>query len=438
MNSEEIHRTPGKEPFRRRLIMSLLIRNALIDHSLLDIFITGGVIEKIGPSLQQRAETVLDAEGMVAIPSFVNGHTHSAMTLLRGYADDMFLQEWLEKKIWPLEAKLTEEDVYFGAKLACLEMIRSGTTLFNDMYWHWRGTARAVEEMGIRAVVGAALIDRGSRELNLEQFRKCEELFAESKDYSKRVLFSLGPHTIYTVSEECLFWCREFAEKHNLLIHLHLSETEKEVLDCQERHKLRPVEYLEKIGILSHRLVLAHCVWLGEGEIELLKRHEARVVHNPVSNMKLAVGGALPYRKLKEAGVIISLGTDGCSSNNNLDMLETMKCACLLQKYETDNSSILSVNEAMDMATRGGARTFNIKIGKIAPGYLADLLLINLKRPEMTPCHNIVSNLVYAANGYCIDTVICNGAIVMKGRRVEGEDEILAKARETARRLCQS
>jgi len=416
--------------------LSLLVRNTLLENSLQDIYMEDGLISEIGPSICRQADRVIDAGGKPALPSFVNGHTHSAMTLLRGYADDMYLQEWLEKKIWPLEEKLTEEDIYTGARLACLEMIKSGTTLFNDMYWHWHATAKAVKEMGIRGILGAVLIDMDDRKRAESQIRTNEELFHGSSAYGSRIIFSLAPHAIYTVSEKSLRWCHEFAARHDLLIHLHLSETEKEVNDCLNRHNKRPVEYLDSIGFLSDRLVLAHCIWLNDREIDLLKTHDVRVVHNPVSNMKLASGSALPYRKMQEAGITIALGTDGCSSNNNLDMLESMKFACLLQKYQAHDSSILPDDEAMNMATVQGGRAFRIRTGKIAPGYMADLLLVDLEKPEMTPCYSLVSNLVYSGNGSCIDTVICNGAVLMEGRRVEGEEEILAMARETSRRLC--
>jgi 5-methylthioadenosine/S-adenosylhomocysteine deaminase len=415
--------------------VSLLVKNALIEGTLRDIYVSDGYIREVSPSICQKADQVLNAGGKAAIPSFVNGHTHSAMTLLRGYADDMHLQEWLEKKIWPLEEKLSEDDIYRGAKLACLEMIKSGTTLFNDMYWHWHGTARAVKEMGLRGIIGAVLIDMGDREKAQAQIKLNEELFEESRAYGERINFSLGPHAIYTVSEESLRWCHEFAACHDAIIHLHLSETEREVTDCLALHKLRPVEYLHKIGILSNRLILAHCIWLNDHEIDLLKAYDVKVVHNPVSNMKLASGSALPYEKLHQAGITILLGTDGCSSNNNLDMLESMKFACLLQKYQTGDSSVLSDTEVMNMATIQGGRAFNMKMGRIEPGFLADLLLVDLDRPEMTPCYNLVSNLVYSANGSCIDTVICNGTILMKGNKVDGEEEIIAKARETSRRL---
>lgn len=416
--------------------MGILIKNTHIDSRMCDIYIEGEKIHEIGSELTHDADNTIDAAGMAAIPPFANVHTHAAMTLLRGYADDMFLQEWLEKKIWPLETSLTEEDVYWGAKLACLEMIKGGTTLFNDMYWFWHGTVRAVEEMGLRASISAVFIDRFDLEKAREQQKQNEQIFEESRKLSSRIIFSLGPHAIYTVSPESLIWCKEFSQSHDLLIHLHLSETSDEVKECVKNHGLRPVEFLEKLGFLSHRVILAHCVWLDDREIEILKEHNVTVVHNPVSNMKLAVGSTLPYSKLRKAGVRITLGTDGCSSNNNLDMLETMKWASLLQKYHQNDCCALPAPEVFNMATRTGAEALRVDSGNIRVGSCADLLLVNTDLEEMTPGYNLISDLVYSAHGSCIDTVICAGRILMRNRRVDGEEEIRARARETARKLA--
>jgi 5-methylthioadenosine/S-adenosylhomocysteine deaminase len=421
--------------YREKMVMSLLIKNALLNNSVQDIYIEGEEIRSHGENLECTATEIIDAGGKIAVPSFWNCHTHAAMTLLRGYGDEMPLQEWLTNKIWPTESKMCEEDIYWGAKLACLEMIKSGTTFFNDMYWFWKGTARAVEEMGIRAAVGAVFIDGFNERRAREQIRQNEELFNEHKAFSSRVIFSLGPHAIYTVSPESLLWCREFSETHSIPVHLHLSETEQEVKDCLKLHNMRPAEYLEKLGLLSPRVIAAHCVWLNDHEIEILKEYDVKVAYNPVSNMKLAVGSAMPYNGMKKAGITVTLGTDGCSSNNNLDMMESMKFASLLQKFHNNDCCALPDDETLLMATSEGARSFGLRGGKIAPGYLADLLLIDHRKPEMTPLCSLVSNLVYSAGGSVVDTVICAGKIVMKGRIVQGEEEILARASEVAKRL---
>jgi 5-methylthioadenosine/S-adenosylhomocysteine deaminase len=412
--------------------MSILIAGVRLDGEATDIFIEGNRIKQIGNQLKPKADEVISGEGMAAVSSFINGHTHAAMTLLRGYADDMPLQEWLETKIWPVEAHMTEDDVYWGTKLACLEMIKTGTTFFNDMYWHWRGTARAVQEMGIRAAISAVFIDLFDAQKAKEQVALNEELYAARDEFGPRVTFTLGPHAIYTVSEEALRWCAEFARDKGVLVHFHLAETEEEINRCLNDHGVRPVKYLENLGFLGSHLVACHCVWLDEEDMDILKTHEVRVVHNPTSNMKLSVGRAFPYPQLRERGVISALGTDGCASNNNLDMLESAKVAALLQKWHTGDPVAMPAHEALEMITSQGARAFGLECGVIEEGQWADIALVDLNSPQLTPHFHLDSDLVYAANGSCIDTLICDGKVLMRGGRVEGEEEIMAKARETA------
>jgi 5-methylthioadenosine/S-adenosylhomocysteine deaminase len=412
--------------------MSILISGVQLNGGTKDIFIEGNRIKQIGDQLHLKAEEVISGEGMAAVPSFVNGHTHAAMTLLRGYADDMPLQEWLETKIWPVEAHMTEDDVYWGTKLACLEMIKTGTTFFNDMYWHWRGTARAVEEMGIRAAISAVFIDLFEASKTKEQMALNEELYAARDEFGPRVTFTLGPHAIYTVSEKALRWCAEFARDKGVLIHFHLSETEDEVQACLHDHGVRPVKYLEQIGFLGPHLVASHCVWLDGEEIDILEAQEVRVVHTPISNLKLSVGGVFPYPQLRENNVIMCLGTDGCSSNNNLDMLETAKVASLLQKFYNHSPVVMPASETLALITSQGAQAFSLESGVIEEGTWADIALVDLKSPQLTPHFHLDSDLIYAANGSCIDTLICDGKVLMRGSRVEGEEEIMEKAREKA------
>ena len=412
--------------------MSVVIKGVEVNGAKQDIRIEGNRIAQIGKDLGREADEVISGEGKAAVPSFINGHTHAAMTLLRGYADDMPLKEWLETKIWPVEAHMTEEDVYWGTKLACLEMIKGGSTFFNDMYWHWRGTARAVQEMGIRAAVSAVFIDLFDEAKAKAQIALNEELFAARGEFGPRVTFTLGPHAIYTVSEEALRWCADFARDKGLLVHFHLSETEEEVLGCLRDYGVRPVQYLERIGFLGPHLVACHSVWLDEEEMDLLEAHEVRVVHNPISNMKLTVGAVFPYKGLRQRGVTIALGTDGCASNNNLDMLESAKFATLLQKFHTGDPVEMPAHEALEMITSQGATAFGLECGAIEEGKWADIALADLNRLQLTPHFHLGSDLIYAANGSCIDTLICDGKVLMRGRHVEGEEEIMAKAREVA------
>jgi 5-methylthioadenosine/S-adenosylhomocysteine deaminase len=399
-----------------------------------NIYIEGNVIEAIGKgSKGQMAEFVIDGTDKAAIPGLFNAHTHAAMTLLRGYADDMPLQEWLETKIWPIEGKLTEDDVYWGTKLACLEMIKSGTTFFNDMYWHWRGSAKAVAECGIRAALSAVFIDDFDPEKAKEQIKRNKALYEESKKLPDRIIFALGPHAIYTVSEGSLCWVRDFAEKHDLLVHIHLSETKEEVEDCIKRYGMRPVEYLNGLDFLCPRIIACHCTHLSRNEMGLLKKHNVKMVHNPTSNMKLAAG-IKPYEELKRLGLYanIALGTDGCASNNNLDMFEEMKIASLLHKVYSGDPTSMPAKEAFELTTHNAARMFRLNAGEIAEGKLADVVLLDLKNVQLVPNHNLISNIVYSANGSCVDTVICDGEILMDRGKVKGEDEIKEKAQKVA------
>ncbi len=348
------------------------------------------------------------------------------MTLFRGYADDMELFEWLTQKIWPNEAKLTEDHVYWGTRLACLEMIKTGTTLFHDMYWHSDAIIQAVKDSGIRTVISSALFDRGD-EASLSKL-KATIARNVAQEKPSTIQISVGPHAIYTNSEASLKWAKAMADDKGLLLHIHLSETQKEVEDAKKAFGCSPVEYLYKLGVLGENTVAAHCVWLSDNDIEILAKTGVNVVHNPASNMKLSSGVCFRYADLKSAGINVGLGTDGCSSSNNLDMIEAMKLASLLAKGTSGNPAIMPIDEAFALATTNGAKIFNINAGKIEAGRIADLCLVDLNRPEMVPNHNFLSNLIYAANGSCINTLICNGNVVMENRIVKDENVILQKA----------
>ena len=415
--------------------MSILIKNVLFNDRTIDIYIEGKEIKQIGEGLSFPADKILDGSRKAVIPGFVNAHTHAAMTLFRGFGDDMPLMPWLEQKIWPNEAKMTREDVYWGAKLACLEMIKSGTTTFFDMYQRPRVTADVTEEMGLRGIIAGVCFDGFDNEEAEKCKRHNERLIQDVDNYSKRVRFSIGPHAIYTVSGELLKWAHRFAMEHQIPIHLHLAETEGEVKDSLDRFGLTPVRYLYKLGVLSPRLIIAHGIYIDDDELRMLADHEVKVVHNPASNMKLASGIHFKFKEMRQLGITVGLGTDGCSSSNNLDMIEAMKLASLLGKAWRKDPEALTANEMLQAATAEGAAMFGLKAGQIKEGYLADLCLIDLNTPAFTPNFNFVSNLVYAANGSCVDTVICDGKILMENKKVPGEDEIMEKATEIAYNL---
>jgi len=412
--------------------MSLLIKNVILDGKKKDIFIEGNKIKKIGDNLNLRATEKIDGKKEKAIiPGLINCHTHAAMSLFRGYGDDLPLKEWLEKKIWSAEAKLTEEDVYWGTKLDCLEMIKSGTTCFNDMYWYQESAIEAVKEMNLRAIIGLAMIDFlpiGSKK-NIERtYKKLETKELEP------ITLSLAPHAIYSVSRENLIWAKNFAEKNNLILHTHLSETEQEVKDCLKKFKMRPVEYLDKIGFLNKNCILAHSIWLNDKEIEILAKRKCSVVYNPCSNMKLA-SGIFPYKKTKEAEINVVLGTDGSASNNSLDMFSEMKFASLLQKIKEKNPITAPAREIFEAATKNGAKALKINAGEIKEGKLADLILIDLNQVSFQPGYSLISDIVFSTNGNCVSDVICNGKILMRERKIEGEEKIKKEATKRARNL---
>ena len=394
----------------------------------------GNRITEIGET--RRADVTIDGRGKALLPGFVNAHTHAAMTLFRGYADDMELQAWLSQRIWPAEAKLTPDDIYWGTKLACLEMIKSGTTCFNDMYFHMDRAAQAVAEMGIRGVLSEGFIDLNNAERAESEFRKARRVVqAMEAMRNPRVVPALGPHAIYTVSEDSLLAMKRWANEKGYRIHIHLSETKAEVDGSRKDRGTTPPEYLGALGILGPNVVAAHCCWVDDAEIRTLARHGVKVAHCPVSNMKLATGRAMPWGAMHRAGVTVSLGTDGAASNNSLDMFQTMKAAALLHKF-ADGPTVATAKEVFHAATAGGAASLGLDAGTIEVGKLADLILIDAQRPELTPMHDLVSNVVYAATGDCVDTVICDGRLVMEGRRVPGEAEILEKAAGIAARLA--
>ena len=413
--------------------MSILIKNVIVNNEEKDLRISDNKIVEISDRINiEKSLIIIDGKNKLALPAFYNTHTHAGMTLMRGYSDDLPVMKWLEEKIWPLEAHLTEEDVYHGTRLACLEMIKSGTVFFNDMYWQFDAVVKAVEEMGIRAAVNSVVIDFN----DVKNFKKenIVEEFEKSKSLSSRIQFAIGTHAIYTVSKEALIWCANFARENNIRLHIHVSETEHEVKDCLKVHGKRPVKYLEDIGFLGENVIAAHSIWLDDEEIEIMKRNNVVISHIPTSNMKLS-SGVFPYKKFTDYQERITLGTDGCASNNNLDMGEEMKIASCKAKLDSMDPTLMDAETTFRIASENGAKAFGINAGKIAEGKIADLILVDLNNSYMTPAHNHISNFVYSANSSVIDTTICDGKILMQNKEVNNEREILAAANEAAKNL---
>jgi len=411
--------------------MTLAVTDALLDGERVGVRCEDGVIAALGAGVAPKpGDEVIDAAGAHLMPPLVNGHTHAAMTLFRGSGGDLPLMPWLEERIWPVEAKLDAEDVYWGARLACAEMIRSGTTRFWDMYWQPEATARAVEESGIRAAIGAPLFDAtGSfEELQDSAHRSLETL----GQFGPLVTPALAPHAIYTVSERSLRWIGELSAERNLPVQIHLSETEKEVQDCIAEHGERPAHYLDRLGLLSERTILAHGVWLDPEELALIAKCGATVVSNPAANMKLAVGGIFPYPAAKAAGVAVGLGTDGAGSNDSLDLLADLKLFALAQTHAAADPTAIEAGEAWAVAT--GARAPLLGATPLEAGAPADFLLLHPDAPELG-IGDLASDLVYAATGAVVDTTVVAGKVLMRHGEIEDLDEIVAKAAERAHRL---
>jgi len=387
------------------------------------VVIEDGKITEIGEKTNESAETVIDAKHSVVMPGLVNTHTHAAMTLFRGYADDMQLAEWLEGCIWPLEARLTAEDVYKGSLLACLEMIRSGTTSFADMYFFMDETAKAVELSGLRASLSHGLIELWNEEkgeTDLKEGRRFVQAWQGAA--GGRIKTMYGPHAPNTCSEEFLAKVREKASRDGVGIHIHLLETEVELKSMKEMYGKCSVHLLEDIGFLGPDVLAAHCVWLSDGDIEILRKRGVNVSHNVISNMKLAVGVA-PVHKMLEKGVKVSLGTDGCASNNNLDLFEEMKTAALLHKVNTFNPAALPAKQVLEMGTINGAKALDTETGMLKAGKKADVIILDMKKPHLTPCFDIRSHLVYSAKGSDVRTTIVDGKVLMDDYRVMVLDE---------------
>ena len=393
---------------------SLLIKNARLDGRTTDVLIEDGRFRNLAAPAGTVADKVLDADGMALLPPFYNTHTHAAMSLLRGYADDMPLQKWLLEYIWPYENKMTAHDIREGSRLAVREMIRTGTVFFSDMYFDIEETIAVVQEYGMRAAIGVTFVDAHSKS---QQADKLELLRHWCDPTDGRITLTVAPHAIYTVGSDLLVRCADTAREHGLKLHIHLSETRKEVEECVREHGTTPVRYLDRLGFLGPDVIAAHVVHVDAEEADILARRSVTISHCPCSNMKLA-SGIFPYKMLHEAGCRITLGTDGDSSNNNLDMREEMKFAALLAKVGSGDPEQLPADAVFDMATRSGAEAFGIDAGVIAEGKLADAVLVDLRTEKMQPCHNLLSNWVYSADSSAVDSVICNGRILMEHREL--------------------
>ncbi|NJE08400.1 N-ethylammeline chlorohydrolase [Thermococcus sp. M39] len=409
--------------------MSILIKNGYVIYGdelkviKADVYIEENKIAKIGKNINLSADYVIDAKEKVVSPGFVNLHTHSPMGIFRGLADDLPLMDWLKNHIWPKEAKLTREYIKVGAYLGALEMIKTGTTAFLDMYFYMDAVAEVVLESGLRGYLSYGMIDLGEPDKTEKEIKVALETmkFIEKLN-SERVQFVFGPHAPYTCSIALLKKVRELANEHKKLITIHVAETMTEIGQIAERYGKSPVVLLDDIGFLADDVIIAHGVWLDSKDIHILARHRVSIAHNPASNMKLA-SGVMPIERLLNAGVNIGLGTDGSASNNNLDMLEEMKIAALLHKVHNLDPTVADAKTVFKMATQNGAKALRLDAGVIKEGALADLVIIDFNQPHLRPINNVISHLVYSANGNDVETTIVDGKILMLDREVLTLDE---------------
>ncbi|WP_089609703.1 amidohydrolase [Dehalobacterium formicoaceticum] len=432
--------------------MKILIKNALIYPMTEEaaareepcirgnIAISQGKISGVGQiSDEEDFDKIIDGTDCVAIPGLVNTHTHGAMTLLRSYADDMPLMDWLQKKIWPIENLMTDADIYWGTLLSIVEMIKSGTTTFADMYIMMDQVARAVDESGMRGVLARGMTGLGANG---------EKALLESVDFIKnwqgkgegRITTMMGPHAPYTCPPDFLKKALSYVEQLGVGIHIHLAETLTEVADIEKEYGKRPVALMDEVGLFQHHVLAAHVVHVNEQEIELLADKKVKVAHNPQSNMKLASGIA-PVAQMLKKGITVAIGTDGASSNNNLDMIEEMRTASFLQKVAAMDPTVLPAYQVLAMATRNGADALNLtgEIGQIAVGKKADIILVDFHQPHLYPHHDAAAHLVYAAKGSDVKTVLIDGKVVMENRQLLTLDEerILYEAEKCTRRLVE-
>jgi 5-methylthioadenosine/S-adenosylhomocysteine deaminase len=400
----------------------------------------GGILDVGRNVASETADETLDASGGLVMPGLVNAHCHVAMTLLRGYADDKALDAWLQEDIWPAEAELTADDVRVGAELGLLEMIKSGTTAFADMYFDVPEIVDAVDEAGLRARVGHGVVtvvkdDEGAR-------ADIEESLAVAREYDGaadgRISTAYMPHSLTTVGEEYLRESVAEAREDEIPVHFHANETVDEVDPIVEERGERPLEYADELGMLTSSDFVAHGVHVDETEIDLLATRGTDVVHCPASNMKLASGMA-PVQRMLDAGVTVGLGTDGAASNNDLDMFDEMRDAAMLGKLAADDASAVAAETVVEMATRGSADALDFRSGAVEPGANADLVVLDLDAPHLAPAHDLVSHLAYAARGSDVRHTVCDGQVLMRDREVLTMDEsaVVERAREHASALVE-
>ncbi|MBP1994550.1 amidohydrolase [Paenibacillus eucommiae] len=405
-----------------------------------DILIEGDTIQKLGHAITDDVDKVIEGRGMLAMPGLINAHQHTPMSLLKGFSDDLKLMDWLDQKMLPAEARMTPEDIFWGAKLSMAEMIKSGTTAFADMYIHMNEIASAVVEVGMRASLARGMVflqDDGGKRLT-EALELVERWNGKA---GGTISTMLGPHAPYTCPPEPLKEIIKIAEEMNLPIHIHLAETKEEVIKIRDKYNQTPTEYLYQAGLFekSH-VLLAHSVHVNRRDIGLLKGMRGGVSHNPVSNLKLGCGIA-PVSEMMNQGIGVGIGTDGSGSATTIDMFEEIKAAAWLQKLDYGDPTVLPASQVLRMATIGSAKLLKIdhQVGTLEVGKKADIILIDMNKPHLQPVHHIESLLAYSVNGADVDTTIVNGKVLMQNRKLVtiDEEELLKQVSTRAKRIVE-
>ncbi len=424
---------------------SILIKNAIIitqnqKREIIsgDILIKDNKIYSIGKNIREDTNILFDAKNKIVLPGLINTHTHISMTLLRGYGEGLHLHNWLSKKIWPAESKLTPQSIYYGSLLGAMEMISSGTTCFCDMYLiGLEKIAKASKDAGLRGVIGYGMIDKIPGRETKKEISGLENFITQFKKDSL-LKPAVAPHAPYTCSDELIIKSKKIAKKEKLLFHMHVSETRQELFDFLEKEKKRPFEYLNELGIIDNNSSFAHASWVSKREIEIVGKNNAHICHCPVSNLKLATGGICPIYEYEQKGAMVSIGTDGASSNNSLNMLESMKIAALMQSHKYWDNAIISAQKIFDFATINGANTLQINAGSIEVGKLADLVFLDARSPNLNPMHDLIANIVYSSNPSNITDVIINGKFVYKNKKFINlnEEEILEGIKNSIKQFC--
>jgi 5-methylthioadenosine/S-adenosylhomocysteine deaminase len=427
----------------------LLIRNGTVlamDHeaSIIEhgyVAVAGDTISRIGTDAGTPVEArkVIDAKGGLILPGLINGHTHAAMTLFRGLADDLPLTEWLNQYIFPVESRMDKDFVHAGTLLACAEMILSGTTTFCDMYLFEDEVAKAAKETGMRCLLGEVLYDFPSPNYGpVEKGLEYTEFLIEKWRGDPLISVAVEPHSVYTCSANLLAEANKLALKHRTSLIIHIAETAREIEEALHRFGKKPFAYLDSLGVLGPHFIADHCVHLDDPEIETIARNGVRVIHNPESNMKLA-SGISPIPKLLSRGITVGLGTDGCASNNNLDLFEEMDMAAKLQKVGNMDPTVLDALTTLRMVTSSGARALGFEklIGSLEEGKKADIIVLDTNKPHLTPLYNPYSHLVYAARGNDVTHSVINGRLVLEDGKLLTMDlkEVLGRAKAKSKQV---